>query len=167
MTETTCPVLDIRVVPYDHGDATLLIGELQRVYAERYGVHDVSPTDPAEFRAPQGLFAVAYDASGAPVATGGWRMLGEGRAEVRRMYVRASARGQGHARRVLGWLEQTARTAGCSRMVLETGTPQPEAIALYRSSGYTEIDPFGYYADDPKSVFLGKQLAAVGAVEGR
>ncbi|MFD1827846.1 MULTISPECIES: GNAT family N-acetyltransferase [Mumia] len=158
MTTPTTPALDIRVVPYDHADATFLIDEVQALYAERYGIHDVSPSDPAEFHAPGGLFAVAYDGSGQPVATGGWRMLGDWRAEVRRMYVREAVRGQGYARRVLAWLEETARAAGATTMVLETGQPQPEAIALYRSAGYSEVAPFGYYADDPQSLFLGKAL---------
>ncbi len=158
VTTPTSPALAIRVVPYDHPDAALLIEEVQALYAQRYGIHDVSPTDPAEFEAPDGLFAVAYDAAGAPVATGGWRMLGEGRAEVRRMYVRESVRRRGLARTVLAWLEESARAAGATTMVLETGRPQPEAIALYRASGYTDVSPFGYYAEDPKSVFLGKPL---------
>jgi len=43
-------------------------------------------------------------------------------------------------------------------MVLETGAPQPEAVALYRSSGYVPIPPFGHYAGSPLSVCLGKPL---------
>jgi hypothetical protein len=36
-------------------------------------------------------------------------------------------------------------------MVLETGLAQPEAIALYESSGYVPIPPFGHYQDAPLS----------------
>jgi hypothetical protein len=43
-------------------------------------------------------------------------------------------------------------------MILETGTVLPEAVALYRSAGYTDIAPFGYYADACLSVYLGKPL---------
>ena len=44
-------------------------------------------------------------------------------------------------------------------MVLETGRAQPEAIALYESSGYTPIPRFGHYAGEPDpAVHLGKLL---------
>ena len=43
-------------------------------------------------------------------------------------------------------------------MILETGLPQPEALGLYRTSGYQDVAPFGHYADSPLSVPLGKQL---------
>ena len=106
---------------------------------------------------PHGLFLVGY-LDGTPVATGGWRRHGEHDAEIKRMYVNAAARGRGLARAVLAELEETARAAGLHRLVLETGDEQPEAIALYRSSGYTPVTPFGYYADAPESVHLGKIL---------
>jgi hypothetical protein len=43
-------------------------------------------------------------------------------------------------------------------LVLETGVEQPEAIALYRSSGYVDVPSFGYYIDHDESVHLGKTL---------
>ena len=43
-------------------------------------------------------------------------------------------------------------------MVLETGTMQPEAIALYTSSGYEPVPGFGYYKDAPLSRCFGKRL---------
>lgn len=49
------------------------------------------------------------------------------------------------ARRILGALEESARAAGCVRVILETGDKQPEAIALYESAGYERIEDFGYY----------------------
>jgi ribosomal protein S18 acetylase RimI-like enzyme len=61
------------------------------------------------------------------------------------MYVIREMRGLGLARRMLTALEEDARAAGRTRMVLETGTEQPEAIALYTSSGYEPCAKFGYY----------------------
>jgi putative acetyltransferase len=43
-------------------------------------------------------------------------------------------------------------------MQLETGTKQPEAIALYRKFGYAERGPFGAYKPDPLSLFMEKRL---------
>jgi hypothetical protein len=43
-------------------------------------------------------------------------------------------------------------------MVLETGLRQPEAIALYESSGYTLIPGFGFYKDAPLSRCFARRL---------
>ena len=75
------------------------------------------------------------------------------------MYVIPAGRGRGHARTVLAHLEQTAARAGAGRMVLETGAMQPEAVALYLSTGYEPVPAFGHYADSEHSIHLGKRLS--------
>jgi len=144
---------------YDHPDSVKMIADLQQVYVERYGDVDITPVDPAQFAAPLGYFVIGY-LDGVPVACGGWRVNDEldGAAEIKRMYVVDSARGKGLSRLVLAHLEATAREAGLLRMVLETGLRQPEAIALYTSSGYERIDNFGVYRDHPESRCFGKSL---------
>ncbi|MFD7457531.1 MULTISPECIES: GNAT family N-acetyltransferase [unclassified Streptomyces] len=145
--------MNIRRVSFDHPDAVKLNDEVQAEYHERYGDGgDATPLDPADFDPPNGVYFIAYDALDRPVATGGWRRQdqnGEGNedgdAELKRMYVIREMRGLGLARRMLAALEDDARAAGRTRMVLETGTQQPEAIALYTSSGYEPCAKFGYY----------------------
>ena len=149
--------MEIRAVPYDHPDAELLIAEVQAEYVIRYGGHDSTRVHPDEFAPPRGLFLVGY-VDGAPVASGGWRAHGDGSAEIKRMYVVPSARGKGFARQMLAELELTAKRAGQHRIILETGSKQPEAAALYRSSGYTEVPAFGFYAEYPSALHLGKSL---------
>lgn len=159
--------LRIEAVGYTHPDAARLIAEVQQEYVRRYGSHDASPVDPGEFDPPRGLFVVAYRGA-EPVGTGAWRerrlaVLGVAEApgacvEVKRMYVAPGARGLGVARRVLAHLEATAAAAGASVIVLETGTAQPEAIALYTSSGYEPVPGFGHYRDSPLSRCFGKRL---------
>lgn len=144
-------------MPFDHPDAVALIEQVQQEYVVRYGEPDATPVDPAEFAPPNGLFLIGYR-DGLPVVTGGWRVHGDGVAELKRMYVSPAARGRGLARAMLAELERTALAAGHPRMVLETGTRQPEAIALYTSCGYLEVPSFGYYAEAPESVHLGKCL---------
>jgi GNAT superfamily N-acetyltransferase len=158
--------MDIRPVPYDHPDAVKLNDQVQLEYAVRYGDGgDATPLDPSMFRPPLGLYLVAYDERERPVATGGWRTQDEndegysdGDAELKRMYVVPEARGLGLARRILSALEDDARAAGRSRMVLETGTKQPEAIALYASSGYEPCAKFGLYRHEPLSRCFAKPL---------
>jgi GNAT superfamily N-acetyltransferase len=146
----------IEQVGYDHPDAAKLIAEVQQEYVRRYGNVDGTPVDPAEFGPPKGLFLVGYDAD-QPVACGGWRAHGSD-AELKRMYVSQAARGRGFARTILAELESRALERGYDRLILETGSKQPEAIALYRSAGYTDIPAFGHYACAPLAIFLGKAL---------
>jgi putative acetyltransferase len=79
-------------------------------------------------------------------------------AEIKRMFVDASARGHGLGRSILAVLEGHARAKGLACLRLETGVKQPEALSLYRSSGYRDIGPFGSYKADPLSVFMEKRL---------
>ncbi|NEA48286.1 GNAT family N-acetyltransferase [Streptomyces sp. SID10815] len=156
----------IRPVPFDHPDAVKLNDEVQAEYHVRYGDGgDATHLDPDHFRPPNGAYLIAYDEDGAPVATGGWRSQDkndegneDGDAELKRMFVVAAARGRGLARRILAALEQDAREAGRTRMILETGTKQPEAIALYTSSGYAPCTKFGYYRFHAESLCYAKAL---------
>ncbi|WP_431042596.1 GNAT family N-acetyltransferase [Streptomyces sp. P1-3] len=157
--------MDIRPVPYDHPDALVLDEQVQKEYAERYGEGDLTPMAPADFEPPNGLYLLVYDEQGRPIASGGWRAQDEndegnadGDAELKRMYVAPEARGRGLARRILAELEESARAAGRIRMVLETGQKQPEAIALYASSGYAPVPKFGLYRFEELSHCMGKPL---------
>lgn len=158
--------MEIRAVAFDHPDAAKLMAEVQLEYVKRYGDEDITPMDAAQFAPPRGLFLVGYEGE-VPVATGAWRAhdgpvpaFRPGDVELKRMYVVESARGRGYARAMLAELERTAVAAGRLRAVLETGTEQPEAIALYGSSGYTGIPGFGLYKDAPECRCFGKDLAA-------
>jgi len=158
--------MNIRRVSFDHPDAVKLNDEVQAEYHVRYGDGgDATALDPTDFDPPNGVYLIGYDENDAPVATGGWRAQDlndegnlDGDAELKRMFVVAQARGRGLARRVLAALEEDARLAGRVRMVLETGTKQPEAIALYTSSGYEPCAKFGYYRHHEDSCCFAKEL---------
>ena len=162
-------MLELRAVGYGHPDVAALVAAVQREYVLRYGGEDTTPVDPTEFSAPQGFFTVGY-VRGVPVACGGWRAreaepgqpLRDGDAEIKRMFVQAGHRGRGHARAILGELERTAARAGRRRAVLETGTRQPEAIALYRSADYVPVAPFGVYREAPGCRCFAKILQRYG-----
>ena len=162
-------MLELCTVGYDHPDVAVLVAAVQREYVQRYGDEDATPVDPAEFAPPLGFFTVGYVA-GAPVACGGWRSrdggsgepLQDGDAEVKRMFVLATHRGRGYARAVLAELERTAAAAGRRRAVLETGTRQPEAVALYASAGYRPMDAFGVYRHSPNCRCYAKILPRSG-----
>jgi ribosomal protein S18 acetylase RimI-like enzyme len=80
-------------------------------------------------------------------------------AEVKRLYVRPSARGRGVARQLMEEFEKVAAANGFREICLETGLRQPAAIRLYESLGYQPIAKFGEYKDEPLSVCYAKILA--------
>lgn len=156
--------MDIRPTPFIEPVAQALIAELQQEFVERYGGPDETPVDPTQFDPPSGAFFVGW-LDGSPVTTGAWRMRpdvtalgGMVAAEIKRMYVVPRAQRRGLARLMLAHLETTAAAAGADVMVLETGLKQPEAIALYESSGYAPVEGFGYYRDSPTVRYFGKRI---------
>jgi GNAT superfamily N-acetyltransferase len=98
---------------------------------------------------------------GSPLGCGALRELGDGAAEVKRMFVVPAARGRGLSKVVLAALEDAARERGWTTLRLETGPRQPEAIALYTGAGYDPIEAFGAYVGDPDAAdsrFFGRVL---------
>lgn len=147
----------VRPLAYTDAVVRALEAELQQDYVDRYGGQDETPVDPAEFAPPDGTFVVGF-VGGEPVASGGLRRHDEHVAEIKRMYVVEDHRGVGYARRLLAELESSAAQLGYRRIVLETGLRQPEAIALYESSGYQPIPGFGYYVNQALSRSFAKDL---------
>jgi DNA-binding MarR family transcriptional regulator len=95
-----------------------------------------------ELRLPAGLLLVATLA-GEPAGCGALKFHDGAPTEIKRMWVAEQARGLGLGRRLLVELEAQTRAHAPSPVVhLETNGSLTEAIALYRSSGYTEVAPF-------------------------
>jgi len=137
-----------------------LLGELDAELFARYPeavAGGVKLAAPDLFVPPDGAFVVAREQA-RPLGCGALLRLSGNLVEVKRMFVRAEARGQGVARRVLAALEDLGRAWGASTIRLETGCRQPEAIALYRSCGYRDIPRYPPYEDDPLSVCFAKAL---------
>ncbi|GAB3647782.1 GNAT family N-acetyltransferase [Glycomyces tarimensis] len=144
--------------PFGSPVAQELCAELHAEYVRRYGGGDDTPIETEDFAPPNGDFIVAYDAEGRAVGCGGWRAHDDDDAEMKRVYVRESARRRGLARLLVAAVEASAAQAGRKRVVLETGPRQPEAIAMYESLGYKPVTPFGYYARADGSLHLGREL---------
>ncbi len=78
--------------------------------------------------------------------------------EIKRLFVEPARRGQGIGKLLMQELENEARRFGLRTLQLESGSKENEALALYRSLGYDECEPFGNYSLDPNSVFCEKRL---------
>jgi DNA-binding MarR family transcriptional regulator/GNAT superfamily N-acetyltransferase len=122
------------------------VAELGRRFDNGYDPSlGVSATD-AEMSPPTGLFLLA-SLHEEPVGCGGLKLLADGSAEIKRMWVASSARGLGLGRRLLTELEHhAAATLGSGVVKLETNRNLTEAISLYRSAGYEEVPAFN---DEP------------------
>ena len=144
----------VEIAPADPGDPAAAHC-LQQYYAEIDRRFDTG-FDPArsrragldEMRPPGGVFLVAR-LGDEPVGGGGLLFHGDEPAELKRLWVAPSARGLGVGRRLLAELEAHAATAGSRTVRLDTNHTLTEAIALYRSVGYREVDRFNdeRYAD--------------------
>ncbi len=101
--------------------------------------------EPEDYNPPRGRFFLAR--SGDEVqACGGLVWIDTSTAEIKRMWVDPSARGRGLASRLLAFLEQTALASGRATVRLDTNPVLLEAIAMYRSKGYRDIER---YNDNP------------------
>lgn len=97
--------------------------------------------DARELTPPVGLLLVAR-LRNRPIGCGALKFHGDAPLDIKRMWIAPEARGIGLGRRLLRELEQHARDAGASVVRLETNRSLREAIALYRRSGYVEVDAF-------------------------
>ena len=121
-------------------------GEAQKAYHgfnRLDGIHDV---------------VLAYDGA-EPVGCASFKVREPGLAEVKRMFVRPSHRGQDISRGLMAELERQAVAQGLRFFVLETSRNFATAVGLYRSLGYTEIENYPPYVGMPESICFRKDLA--------
>jgi GNAT superfamily N-acetyltransferase len=148
--------VSLLVVPLDDPRARALEADYLVDMAVRYG-GGPGPVHADGFEPPGGCFVVVV-LGGRPVGCGGFRAHRSGIAEMKRMYVDPLSRGRGIGRRMLAFLEERARSASYTDMWLETGSAQPEAIALYRSAGYEPMVPYGEFKRDERSRCFSRRL---------
>jgi putative acetyltransferase len=142
-------------------EVRLLIGELEAVLAAEYSPEQRHGLALDAIFQPHVRFFLARR-QGTAVGCGGVALFPE-YAEVKRMYVHHTARGQGVADAILACIEQQAGSAGLSVLRLETGVRQVAAMRLYVRAGYRECPAFGAYALKPPqaiaaSVFFEKRI---------
>jgi putative acetyltransferase len=148
--------VDIREVGWEHPDGASLRVAQEAEIRDRYQVDEPEPgIHPSAD--DMTCFFVAY-VDGQPAACGGMRAIDADHAEIKRMYVVPERRGTGLAPAILGALEDDARARGWSRLVLETGTSQPDAVRLYEREGYHPIPLFGHYIGETTSLCFEKAL---------
>lgn len=149
--------LQLHETAYDDPVAAALIDEVQQEYVARYGGPDETPLVRDEFAPPAGVFLLAR-IDDELIGCAGLRRHDDGTVELKRMYIRRDHRRRGHGRAMLHAVEHRARALGYRRLILETGTPQPEALALYVAQDYQQINNFGHYRSSSMSRCFAKDL---------
>ena len=151
----------IEIAPTATDEVRALVGELEAVLAAEYPPEQRHGLDLAAIFQPHIRFFIAR-LRGTAVGCGGVALFPD-YAEVKRMYVRDNARGQGVADAILARIEADTRRAGLAVLRLETGLRQLAAMRLYARAGFRECPAFGNYASmAPQSivtsVFLEKRI---------
>jgi GNAT superfamily N-acetyltransferase len=136
----------LRFVSVSQGDPLTapLLAELAVEYADRYGgtrervLTWLNGYPAEEFSAPDGALLIGR-LDGEPVTGGAFRRFDAETAELKRIWTDSRYRRRGHARALLNALEAEIAARGYRRIYLTTGDRQPEAEALYLSTGYTRL----------------------------
>jgi putative acetyltransferase len=147
-------------------DVRALISELEQVLGSEYPPEQRHGLPLDAIFQPHIHFFIAHGDTGA-VGCGGVALFGD-LAEVKRMYVRPAARGQGVAEALLDRIEAVVRAAGLARLCLETGDRQLAALRVYARAGFSRCAAFGDYAamqpeEIVASIFFEKYLRAIDA----
>jgi GNAT superfamily N-acetyltransferase len=157
-TSASCKAagVPIEFLPCDAGrpPASELIAATVAEYDETFAFRGEGPTaTPADFSPPGGVYLVGT-LDGTPACGGGVKALGEGIAEIKRMYVVPELRGRGIGRELLASLEDAARDLGHRVVRLDTAAHPPHLRLMYLAAGYREIAD---YNANPYAAFWGEK----------
>lgn len=145
----TATMVEIEAVDPSHAHARFCMreyfSELDHRFTSGFDPRSSMPAGADDTRPPAGLFLVAT-LHGDPVGCGALKFHGDGPTELKRMWVSPAVRGLGVGRRLLEHLERRTAEHGGRVIRLETNKALPEAVAMYRSGGYREVDAFN---DEP------------------
>lgn len=139
-------------------DATTLLHELTAVLQSITGDGGTSSFAVDELNDARACFAVARDASGAPIGCAALRPMSADVAELKRMYARPGHHGAGRA--LLAFLEAEASRFGYRALRLSTRVINARAVRFYEREGYARIAGFGKYAGSTLSVCFEKSISA-------
>ena len=139
------------------------VRRLFRDYADGLGI-DLSFQDfetelrelPGRYAAPRGRLLLAWRGT-QPLGCVALRPLSGNDCEMKRLYVRAQARGERLGRSLAERICREAREAGYARICLDTLPTMQSAQALYRALGFRPIEPYGYNPV-PGALFLALDL---------
>lgn len=146
--------------------------QLQALHRVRFPIEDSLQHDLAslaKFQPPDGRLLLAFEDDVA-IGTASLRRIAPDTAEIKRMYVRPTARGRGLGRALLDRIIEDAEASGYTHIRLDSARFMREAQSLYRSAGFREIAPYpeSEIPDDLRVhwIFMERRLARAGPRRG-
>jgi len=140
-----------------------LVRALFREYADELGIdlcfqgfEEELASLPSKYAPPGGRLLLAFS-DGQATGCVALRPIGDSACEMKRLYVRPSARGQHLGRRLAQRICAEARAGGYRRICLDTLPQMGEAVRLYSSLGFRPIEPYIFNPIDG-AIFLGLDL---------
>ncbi|MBS0296691.1 MAG: GNAT family N-acetyltransferase [Proteobacteria bacterium] len=97
---------------------------------------------PGAYAPPRGALYLARDPDGEPLGCIALKPVDEHVCEMKRLYVRPAAQGQGLGRRLAETLIAHARASGAKAMRLDTLSQMQAAQGLYSDLGFQRIAPY-------------------------
>lgn len=149
-------MIELALESPDQPEVIRLIDDLDAYQKPLYPEESHHGVDLAALLDPAVAFVVVR-ADGVAVGCGAVLVRGTA-SELKRIYVSPAQRGAGIGRALVERLEAEARERGATVARLETGIHQHDAIKLYERCGYVHRGPFEPYGEDPRSVFMEKEL---------
>lgn len=129
---------------------------MQAEYIDIYGCSDQDP-DNSMSDAIEVL--LMQDNLGHSLGIIAWSLWPNGDGKIRLLYVLPVQRGIRLAETMLTEVEMRMSHMGVRYVRFEAGPWQPAAHRLYERHGYSRLsEGFGYYQDNPGSVFFGREL---------
>ena len=152
--------LEIRDGGLDHPRVVALLEAHMRLMQSQSPPESVHALDLSGLKTPDIRFWSIWDGEEL-LAVGALKRLGADHGEVKSMHTAQSARRRGLASMMVKHIIAVARSAGLSRLSLETGSMDvfEPARSLYRRHGFRDCPPFGDYVPDPHSAFLTLELS--------
>ena len=89
---------------------------------------------------PKGRLYLARDTDGSLIGCGTLKQIGEGKGELKRLYVKPSFRGTGLGKALVEARIEAAREMGLNEIFVDTIRANIEMRGLYAKLGFTEID---------------------------
>ena len=139
----------------ENPDAQTLLRELNETLMGILGHNGMAHVCFDDFSQEKAFFLVGYD-NGTPACCAGVRKLDETTGEVKRVFALKNRKGNGAA--LMAAVEETAREADYSRLVLECREGNPHAIEFYRKNGYKDCEKYPPYDHEEDAVCLEKIL---------
>ncbi|MDD7794500.1 GNAT family N-acetyltransferase [Clostridium sp. 'White wine YQ'] len=150
--------MNLEIIKTDskNSDFIMLINELDKDLRERNGEIQDQYDKHNKIDNVNDVVIIYVDKK--PVACGAFKEYNTETAELKRIFVLKSFRGQGFSKLLVNSLEELSSSKGYKYAILETGRKHIEAINLYKRSGYTITENYDPYIGMTESICMKKNL---------